>query len=184
MDSRLKQRLVGAAVLVAAAVVFVPMIFGPGEDEPPVEGAASIPAYGSREGSRVIAAPLPLPEPAPSPVAEPFAGNVAPAEVATAEPARPGTTTPGRGDTPVAGHAGTYAVQLASFSDARNATALERRLADKGYAAFSWKGEGGSQAVTRVYVGPLSNPAEAKDMIERLRRETKLEGLVVRYPKP
>ncbi len=35
MDERLKQRLVGAAVLVLAAVVFIPMLLDQGDGAPP-----------------------------------------------------------------------------------------------------------------------------------------------------
>ena len=182
MDSRLKQRLVGALVLVVAAVIFVPMVFGPAEDETQVE---AVPA--TREIDPLpapsAAAPLPLPEPDARREREALAGNVAPREAVISE--QPGSPpAPAIPDADASGaDKDAYAVQLASFSDARNAEALERRLSEKGYAAFTTAGEGGSQKLTRVYVGPLGNPAEAKDMRERLRRETKLEGLVVRYPK-
>lgn len=177
MDSRLKQRLVGALVLVIAAVIFVPMIFGPADEERTAPAAApareslAVPAQGA------VVEPIAPPGSEPARDDEPLAGNVAPTEVATVrEPAPPD------GDASAAGTQSAYAVQLASFSDARNAKALERRLADKGYAAFTTAGEGGSPSLTRVYVGPLGKLAEAKDMRERLRRETDLEGLVVRYP--
>lgn len=180
MDDRLKQRLVGALVLVVAAVIFLPMVFGPAEEDTRSERAAPAGEAASISAPSTLSTPLPL----PAPVREegPLAGNVAPTAATKVAPPAPaaGPTldqAPGAGDY-------AYAVQLASFSDARNAKALERRLAQKGYAAFTSSADGGSQSLTRVYVGPLGDAAEAKSMRERLRRETKLEGLVVRYPKP
>ena len=55
MDERLKQRLVGAAVLVLAAVIFVPMLLDQGDGDP-------------KPSARIIQ-PLPL-EPMPPPLPE------------------------------------------------------------------------------------------------------------------
>ena len=182
MDERLKHRLVGALVLVVAAVIFVPMLFGPDSTgENPVAPGRLVDEPAPRASDAIAPAAPAVARPATT---EPrLSDNIAPRDVVSAPAGQmPGEAVAKDVDTEPAekSPASGYAVQLASFSDARNATELRDRLSAKGYSAFT---TGGSGTFTRVYVGPIKDSAEAKKVLQALRDETKLQGLVVRYPK-
>lgn len=173
MDERLKQRLVGAAVLVLAAVIFVPMLLDQGDGDPR-QPAGTIPE------PRPESSPPPLPEDAsarsvpldskrrlavPAPAA-PAAQKPPAKTVKKAAPVAPAATsvTPG------------FAVQVGSFAKASNATGLRDKLVAKGYTAFVKS----SGSVTRVYVGPQSSRAKAEKVLKKLLAEFQLKGIVVR----
>lgn len=179
MDDRLKQRLVGAVVLVVAAVVFVPWILDSNEEparivpapqpqprapvEPPPQdsGARVMPLDDNAPAVSQAAAPAQSPPAAAAPPPAPKAPPEAPAKAeAKAKPA----ATSG------------YAVQLGSFSKAANARGLRDRLVAKGYTAFV-RSEG---SVTRVYVGPQKSRAEADAMKKKLLEKAELKGFVVK----
>jgi DedD protein len=176
MDDRLKQRLVGAVVLVLAAVIFVPMLLDQ-EDEPPLPSARMVPIEpleGTDKGivplrsAPVAADPLRAsPPPEPARVAEPAPG------VAKLPPKPAPAPAPAK-----AAVKSGFAVQLGTFSKAGNAKGLRDGLIAKGYKAFVKS----SGAVTRVYVGPQSSRAEAQKMLEKLLAEIELQGIVVKYP--
>jgi DedD protein len=214
MDQQLKERLVGAVVLMVAAVVFIPMILsGPPEPAPAPPRQAAAPARTPADfSSRIVpltasetqppraaaapspaaeparepaARPAPAPEPAPPPqaaVPSPAPERVPPPQAAAPSPAPPRTSA---SDTPAAAsreaRAG-WVVQLGSFSNARNAYALRDRLKDNGFAAFAESAGAGADAVTRVYVGPEPDRERAEKHVARLLEQTRLKGIVVRYP--
>jgi DedD protein len=175
MDERLKQRLVGAAVLVLVAVIFVPMLLDQDGGDP-------------QQPARII--PRPPPEPMPPPLPEdasarsvPLDGNrrlAAPAPAAPAvqtppaktvnkaAPTAPAATRPKPG----------FAVQVGSFSKVGNARGLRDKLVAKGYTAFVKS----SGSVTRVYVGPQSSRGEADKVLKKLLAELQLKGIVVQPP--
>jgi DedD protein len=204
MDQQLKERLVGAVVLMVAAVVFIPMILsGPPEPEsapaPPRQAAAPartpadfssriVPLTASEtQPPRAAAAPSPAAEPAREPAARPApAPEPAPPPQAAAPspaPAPPPRTTASATPTAASREARAgWVVQLGSFSNARNAYALRDRLKDNGFAAFAESAGAGADAVTRVYVGPEPDRERAEKHVARLLEQTRLKGIVVRYP--
>lgn len=183
MDERLKHRLVGAAVLVLAAVIFVPMLLQE-DDEPPAPGPRLLPSQPMEEsdarvvpldgGSTAPASGPDLPVDAPASAPEPVAGKMAQPPAAKAVSPPPAKAP---APAPVVDSATKFAVQLGSFSKADNAKGLRDRLRAKGYTAFV-KSAG---AVTRVYVGPQPSRAEAEKELARLLADTKLKGIVVKY---
>ncbi|WP_332672208.1 SPOR domain-containing protein [Aromatoleum sp.] len=68
-----------------------------------------------------------------------------------------------------------YVVQLGVFGDPDNAETLSRELAAQAYPAH---------LQSRVVLGPFSDRQAAKAAAERLRRERKLEGIIVPPRKP
>ena len=183
MDERLKRRVVGAAVLVVAAVAFVPMVLDKGSESPP-------------QPTRSIPSTSPLPPPTPplapentdvrvvpleSPVTPPPAEPPKPAKIAKPAPPSKEKATAKVASKPAApkpaANAG-FAVQLGSFSKAGNAVGLRDKLNAKGYKAFVKT----SGAISRVYVGPQKNRAEAQKALEKLLADTKMKGIVVSYP--
>ena len=176
LGDRMKQRLVGAAVLVLAAVVFVPMLLDPGDEEPQPRERDIVTQPPVDAPARVV----PLEADAKVPASAPAAPPAPPAEASTkpsAAPAKSPSKASTRTPTKTASRAGTFAVQLGSFSKADNAEGLRDKLLADGYAAFIET----SGSVTRVYVGPQSSRAEAEKMVQKLLTETKLRGIVVNF---
>lgn len=227
MDEGLKQRLVGAAVLVLLAVIFVPMLLE-SDPEPDEVGfdLGTPPSPESEFSSRII----PLKEPseeAPAPVVPPASESVPAGEEVAERAARQGAEVPetlpaGGGlqvealepeplaavvlepdapagtDLPEAlGEDGgtvaaeteeqtppaAWAAQFGSFAERRNALVLRNRLRAKGYPAFTESIAGEQGVVTRVLVGPEPTRARTVATIEALRRDTGLDGFVVRHPR-
>ena len=178
MDERLKRRVVGAAVLVVAAVVFVPMLLNQAGEAPPPP-------------TRSIPSTMPLPPPTPpaqdtdvrvvplDPPAPPPAEPPKPAKIAApappAEKAPPKVAAKPAASAPPAKSG--FAVQLGSFSKSSNALGLRDKLKAKGYKAFVKT----SGSVTRVYVGPQKNRAEAEKALKKLLADTKMKGIVVSF---
>ncbi|GMQ75836.1 MAG: hypothetical protein BMS9Abin01_1096 [Gammaproteobacteria bacterium] len=177
MDERLKRRLVGAAVLVLAAVVFVPMLLdqGGGPAQQPPRMVPSPPPMVPTQPPRMVPAQPPedadarvVPLKRTAPVAAPPAAEPAPAKKKPA--ARTSTV-------PAPAEPSGFAVQLGSFSKADNARGLRDKLVARGYKAFVKS----SGSVSRVYVGPQRNRAEAEKMLKKLLADTKLKGIVVNF---
>ncbi len=169
MDERLKQRLVGAAVLVVAAVVFIPMLLdrGGGAPEQPPRIIPSQPSEDTHarvvllDSNATVVAPAPAAPAKPAPAEEKPPAKAATMPVPVEPPVTPGFT-----------------VQMGSFSKADNAGGLRDMLVAKGYTAFV-KTAG---SVTRVHVGPQSSRAEAEKELKKLLADTKLTGIVVNFP--
>lgn len=193
MNEQLKQRLVGAAVLVLLAVIFIPVILDrPPEPAPRIERPAPPPKKPAEEfSSRIVPLDAPrtpmveaerkrkqaaVPEPAPQPAAPPRQPEPAPEPETAAAPPPPPEPEPAE-----AGPGG-WAVQLGSFSSEKNAIALRDELKQKGYAVFLEKARTDSGDITRVMVGPELERKRAAELKTKLRAETDLEGLVVQYP--
>lgn len=188
MDEPLKKRLVGAIVLVALAVIFLPML---------LEGdkRSGIPMFGSNvpeaPDSRVGVVDIPLqvppppvpapvvverelpPEPAPAPAPEPApqpkpAAPVQPVKLAEVAPSKPAVTE-------------SWAVQVGSFSEQANASRLRDSLRGKGYPAYVEQVKLASGVSYRVRVGPVLSRADAEAIQAKL---TKIDqrGIVVPHP--
>ena len=188
LDKGLRQRMVGAFVLVALAVIFLPMLFSR-EDQlqrvvveaPAMPHAAPPP---SAELEPVVVpqvADLPQ-EPVPGAAAPGAAapGAAAPVEApaAVVEPAAVADLAP----PPVTrldanGLAVSWSVQLASLSNRASAESLQQTLRGKGYNAYIRNVEG----MNRVFVGPVIERAEAERLRDQLTRLQKLNGFVVRF---
>lgn len=184
MDQKLKQRLVGAAVVVVLAVIFLPMLLDSSGRSASLTLTTNIPA--KPEGvfsSRVI--PLGgndefqtelerkrLPLRAAQP--EVFA-RVEPPKVASVPPA---TET---GIAPRAVQA--WAVQVGSFAGQDNAAKLQQRLIKRSYSAFietTFDDEG--KAIYRVRVGPELLRSAAQSLRDKVERDIGLKGIVISYP--
>ena len=132
-----------------------------------------------------IAAPPEAP-PAPRVSVSDTSASAASASAADESPAtapvQPSGSSASRQTTEAPAAAGRWTVQLGSFLKAENASALRKRLRDSGYPAFVETGPSARGEVSRVLVGPMPDRAKAKDSAAKLRREMKLEGIVVPYP--
>lgn len=200
MDIRLKQRLVGAVVLVALGVIFIPMVLQPPEQ---VQGPATdIPAQpaGNFKDRLATAVPTPAPVPgepprqvlpppdapatvAPSPAAStPVAPKVeTPPAVAELSNAEAVVSTPDKELAATAGPSA-WVVQVGVFSQEANAQALAKTLRARGHATFVERFAGKTSPNFRVRLGPFKDRAAADALQARLKREDKLTAMVKSYP--
>lgn len=191
MDRGLIQRMVGALVLIALVVIFVPMLFNREDDARRVEvDAPAMPQTPAMPDVEVQ--PVEVPEPAAEPFPEEFeiieegpeTEAQVPAEPITAPPAvaEPTPTPPAERPEPeqrldAANLPVSWSVQLASLSSRESAEALTAKLRSQGYNAYVRTFEG----MNRVFVGPLVERAEANRLRDVLERQQKLKGFVVRF---
>jgi len=195
LDRGLMQRIVGALVLVALAVIFVPMLFNREDDgrrvevdAPPMPQAPVMPD--------VELQPVEVPEPAAEPFPEEFEiieeGSEATPETPTEAITAPAVATepvpsqpPADAQPPVktephldaANLPVSWTIQLASLSNRQSAEALTAKLRSQGYNAYVRTFEG----MNRVFVGPVIERAEANRLRDVLERQQKLNGFVVRF---
>jgi len=73
-------------------------------------------------------------------------------------------------------------VQVGSFASRNNAERLVGQLTDAGFDAFMYGEESGGRTIWRVRVGAYEERAEAERLLETLRAEQGLEGIVVSHP--
>jgi len=188
METQVRERLIGALVLVAIVVLFVPALLKgparksaaevPGEqqtiefplpaaaepvrDEDPVPEPLAPPAT-----APAIAAAEPEPEaesrPAPPPEPSP-----APARELAREPARTVADAPAPG---AASGQPAWAVQLGAFSTREKAEGMVSDLRKRGYPAFVLEYRASGKLLHRVRVGPEQDRARAVAMADRLRKD-------------
>lgn len=202
VDKGLLQRIVGALVLLALAVIFVPILFNREDegsqvamDAPSMPETPAAPVLEPQQvevptpesepfpeeyeiveeaPAAVVEAPTTPIEPAPA-LAEP---PVAPAEPpATAVPSTPPAAATQEQRLDAANLPVSWSVQLASLSSRENAEKLQTTLRSQGYNAYI-RTVGG---MNRVFVGPLIERAEANRLRDVLQRQQKLDGFVVRF---
>jgi DedD protein len=210
MEIRVKERLIGALILVALIVLLVPELLSgphpqqrsgaqdagavhtytidlaaPAKSTPPAparepEAAPEESAQNSAPGTGVVSLE-PAPEVAGSDSNAPPTESAAPPED---QPA-PRTKTPTPPQKPAAATAtdadSAWAVQLGSFASDDNAQRLVKELKAGGYKAFVSKTGSGSRARYRVRVGPEQDRARAENLAERLRREGR-SAVIVSHP--
>lgn len=191
MDSALKQRLVGAAVLVALAVIFLPMLL----DRPAPESGAGqvsmdVPTAPEREMETRELPLTPPPATTPAPPSAPVADD--PNRVTTVDAdvvervdarpeddAAPATAPAGAAELPrdVASDAAAarqtpppavpvtgagFAVQMGSFGNAANAAALQRKVEAAGLPVTSEVVTVGGKPATRLRAGPFADRGAAE----------------------
>jgi DedD protein len=204
MEVRVRERLIGALVLVAIVVLFVPAILK-GRDPAPAVLPESAP-------TRRVEVPIGNSAPAPEEqilVPEPAQPDSAPAEPAPAPPdskpaaeaasrartamppapapeerrvaAEPPARTPAS-PTPAAGApASAWAVQLGAFSNRSKADQLVAELRKRRYAAFVLEYRASGQVLYRVRVGPEQDRKRAEEIAARLAKDG-FQTVVARHP--
>jgi DedD protein len=174
LDERLKQRLLGGAVLVALVVIFVPMLI----DEPVDSKLVSDHRIPPKPEEIEKALPAILPPPpeateAPSPVAikPPVAESTERSSEASRKPPEQTKRKP-----PVA-----WVIQVASLTVEKNAQKLVTDLRKADLPAQLQTVEVDGKRHYRVRVGPEVNHQTALKMAERVKREFKLTPKVLQY---
>ena len=187
MERALKERIIGAVVLVIFAVLVVPVFL----DGPPEQGAVVtervlLPGQDEQKTQTVV---LERDRTEPVPAANSMQSETPQAEVQeepeqeTVRSPEPSSSTPRPvekpvekpveakpKDEPAASSTGMWAVQLGSFSNKDNAERLASDLRKQGYAAFLSQLDTASGTLHRVRVGPLKDRDSAEQMAARLQK--------------
>ena len=195
MDRTLKERIIGAAVLVAVAVLVVPVFLdGPPSSDEIVSEHVPLPGQAEQKSQTVVLErdrkdPVPSngdsePE-EPQPVARQPEVRPPPAETRTEPKPAPQQSAPEKPapktSVATASATGMWAVQLGSFSSQENAEKLAADLRKQGFAAFLSQLSTDSGQLHRVRIGPQKDRASAEAMAERLRKAGQ-KGQVVPHP--
>lgn len=199
MNQGTKQRIVGTVVLLALALIFLPIIFdGEGSYQAPassrIPDAPIISILPEPTQSRPVivgnvetiepevAATVPLIEEVTEPVDEPSVALVTQEPVSDVEITESAPIfsreVPQLSD---AGLPQAWVVRLGSFSDTENASNLVTRLQDAGYKAYSRVMRSSQENLTGVFVGPWLDRGQVNEYQQKLQEEFSLAGLVVRY---
>ncbi len=187
MDEQLKKRMVGAAVLAALAVIFVPMLLeSPApQKEPTLVKIPPAPPARPFE-SELLREPMPAPAPARPPLA---AAPEKPAPAAPPKGARPASTAappkPPAKAAPASPQVGlpAWVVQVGSFSSLENARKLVRKLRKAGFQTLDPEPvELRGKRLYRVRVGPVLEKAAAEKLLPRVDKVTGTHGKVRPYP--
>lgn len=190
MDSSTKRQLVGAAVIVALAVIFLPMFFTGPEKRESVDVPLEVPPRPdeqSRQGTPRMTDDM-ADEESPRPQFPARADEQRSAAQQQRQSRRDdrGEQDDGQADgttatkTDVAvGEEGAYAVQVGSFRHEENAYGERDRLRDLGMPAYVDSGEIGGSPMYRVRLGPVMERDEAEHLLDQAMDEAGLEGWVV-----
>jgi len=167
MEPALKQRVIGAVVLIALAVIFLPMLIkGPA----PESGASNVPLelpkapegdFETRE--------LPLVSPGQAPSggavgmnadanANPDAADTLPTVDTTATTPAP----PEQGAMPAATGGGNFAVSFGSYASTADADRVVKALQGAQLTAYQESVPGNGRTLHRVRIGPFATQAEAE----------------------
>jgi DedD protein len=198
MERALKERIIGAVVLVVFAVLVVPIFLdGPPADDEIVTERVLLPGQEEQKTQTVVldrdredpvpAATTPAetkPEPVVrEPAREEPATTVVRQQEAEKAPEQPAEQPPAtQSPKPAASSTtGMWAVQLGSFSNKDNAEKLAADLRKQGYAAFLSQLSTGGVQLHRVRIGPQKDRASAEAMASRLAKVGH-NGQVVPHP--
>lgn len=176
MDQKLKERLLGAVIILSVLIFFLPMLFKQNTDnvnlselnseldEQMADRVAleaqlkelelekeyitqSTPV--SVEKSKVVKAPAVI------------------SNVITKEAKEPGKT---------------WVLRMGVFSNPNNAKLLEQNLSAKGYSSYSQVDMSKGAKITRVFVGPKKSESEIKKIQDQIKQDLKMQGIVMQYP--
>lgn len=174
MEQPLKQRLIGATILISLAVIFIPMLVGHDPTESEVI-SIDIP-----EAPKDLDVPLlALPDHEPEQLAEVSISKESGVRIIKGE--KPSIPPAPKIET-VEGISA-WVVQVGSFSDKKNAEDLTTKLKTAGFTAFVEESTGKNGDVYRVRVGPELSREKAEVVNKKLKEEQKLlKTIVVQYP--
>ena len=194
MERALKERIIGAVVLVVFVVLVVPIFLdGPPENGEVVTERVLLPGQDGQKTQTVVldrdrTDPVPA---ASSPQQETESVQEEPAQEVEEQPATAGARLAGdepappddEPDVPPAtSTTGMWAVQLGSFGSKENADKLAARLRKEGYLAFISPVDTSAGRRYRVRIGPQENREGAEEMAARLKKAGEENAQVMPHP--
>ena len=196
MNQGTKQRIVGTVVLIALALIFLPLVFdGEGNYQQALESRIPsppivevmrdpIPTRPTIQADAVIS--LANPEPDTQIEDESLLDNVVIEESIPVPDNSPDVvpTQDVESQTPVLDTAGLpvgWSVRLGSFANVTNAEGLRQRLLTAGYQAYSREFTSNQRRLTSVFVGPQAEREKAEQLKSELQGRYQLAGIIVRF---
>jgi len=201
MNQALKQRLVGAVVLLALGVIFLPGLLRESQ-QAPVNRQSLVPeapdyqrlAFENPDSPENIE-PAPDPQtmflpPSEQPPQDALeqVDIASPEEESASDAAEPGASQPeepASADEPEGESAeqmpDAWVVQVASFRSQQRALELRDQLQDQGYRAYKRSATTDSGQVNRVFIGPKIDKETANEVKRELDEALGLNTLVVRF---
>ena len=205
METNLKQRLIGAVVIIALAVIFVPMLFdGSGRKEssmveeelslappkfnfesqlPDAEQLESLPAAEKDPVPQAVTAdPVSEPTPVSVPAGKPDKAEKPVVQESKPEPEpepQPEPVKPTASQIESVPSLGAWAVQVAAFEEKSTALALQKKLTDGKFSAFTEKLEKGGKVLYRVKAGPELKRENAHQLRAKIEKELGIKGAFV-----
>ena len=170
IDDGLKQRLIGAVVLLALAVIFIPVLFDRDKIEP-IDQTTQIPPPPDIE-------PLTIPEPTPEPVEE---AAVAPKTMFAPDEKQVQDLE----DEPIAqqpsGEPKAWVLQVASYRFSTHAAEMRKQLSDMGYATYTREVPFKGGQLTRVYIGPKIDKSKLLEAKKRVDAKFDVDTLLLQF---
>ncbi len=175
MERALKERIIGAIILVLFVVLVVPVFLdGPANNGETISEHVPLPGQSS-EQNRTVVLNRDRTEPVPAAVVENGPAQVVKVPAAVKPETKSGQAKAGTSPT------GMWAVQLGSFSKRENAERLAAELKELNFAAFLSQLETGSGSLHRVRIGPQKDRDSAESVAAQLSRSGHA-GQVVPHP--
>ncbi|RVU32341.1 SPOR domain-containing protein [Neptunomonas marina] len=187
MDSTMKKRLLGFALIAITLAVLLPLFLqGDGYRERQLE--SRIPATPAMPQVAILepqSEELPDTSDYPPPQEEVVVSVVDPAPAVPAKPVAEADKRPVKKPTvdepaPALDEQGVpvaWTLQLASFKDEGNAKALRKQLVGNGHKVYTRQGAD----LYKVYVGPDFNKERLTQLQARLQSDFGLEGIIIRF---
>ncbi|WP_311748411.1 cell division protein DedD [Proteus columbae] len=208
MASKFQNRLVGAVVLVAVGVIFlpalldgdkkynedqfasIPLVPKPGDEQEiesiaPIEQTSvpSTPSEGASEGmlsEAVTGVEQPAVTTPEPPAVVPVTPPVQPPQQPTPTPEPPAVVTPPVQETqPPKGEA--WVVQLGALKNAAKVEEIIAKMHFSGYPVYTVPARPVAGQVTRIYIGPSASKSELQAILPHLKELTGLQGEVRAY---
>lgn len=187
-DNRIKQRIIGAIVLVSLGIIFIPMILSGGREQVmPLFGSPIPPKPDNIANIKVLEfenTPKPPKPPAEirTPVDEYSKDDdkpvIPPAPVAEVKKDTAAAKAEEQQKKPLKA----WAVQLGSFENQKNALDLKDKLIKKGFRAFVERIQSRDKTSYRVRVGPEVRRDNAIELQKQIEQKMNIKGLVMTHP--
>ncbi len=194
MDKQqLQKRLMGAIVLVALGIIFIPMILSGDHDSGTIWGT-NIPVKPTplQELAQRPVPEMPVPPPPPAETRDLIDHNtpqdktpvIAEQPAITSVESKPADTAPIAKTEPAVKteQARGWVVQVGSFNQQANAIALRDKLRKHKYTAFVESIKGSSSTAYRVRVGPHVLRSDAEAQQASLAKQLNVKGVVLAHP--
>ncbi|RLA20153.1 MAG: hypothetical protein DRQ61_10425 [Gammaproteobacteria bacterium] len=186
MNQHLKQRIVGAIVLVSIAIIFVPMLFEERSELGNLSiSETNIPEFPVKKFEEKVL-PLPVKEEIEQQAKLPITAAPAIKPVVTKKPTakKPTVKKPATKKPPTKRQDGvklvpSYIIQVGSFSQERNAKQFADKLKNAGYPAFVKLNSESKKVMYRVWVGPELDRKRAEQNKAKLETLFKLKAIVL-----
>ena len=176
MDSTLKYRIVGAAVLLSLAVIFIPMILDGSGQNSVTKIDMEIPP----EPKIVFSDEIQQSDLTPKVISNNNEQTKQSSQIDPKNNVMPEVTVSSKTGAELM----SWVVQVGAFGEREKATSMQKKLVDAGYDALVEVGSNKGKEYFRVKVGPLISQDVATQTRDKLRKELKLEtAFVTRHPR-